>query len=147
MDRKVLFEEFHNCWSEINAAYERYAKQLGLSYTFLEVLCELYYAKDKITQKIICDRCHLPKTTVNAIISGLVKEKYAVLEEIPNDRRQKSIYLTAIGRQYASPIMDHMHFCELQAFDVIDEHIVTIMLKGMKDYQRIFDEKLNGGKE
>ncbi len=143
MDRQEQFEQFHMSWMEINAVYERYARSIGISYSMLQVLCELYSHEPALTQKEVCDICHLPKTTVNAIVSGLVKQGYALLRQVPEDRRQKAIVLTEAGREYAAPIMEHMGRSEMQAFGMLDEETAEAMLRGIQTYQKLFDEKLN----
>ena len=54
---------------EWNASYEEYARRVGLSYTSLAVLSTLYDAEN-CTQKMLCERCFLPKQTVNAAITA-----------------------------------------------------------------------------
>ncbi|MBR1777337.1 MAG: winged helix-turn-helix transcriptional regulator [Alphaproteobacteria bacterium] len=143
MNKQEQFDQFHKSWTEINAAYEQYARKIGISYSLLQVLCELYHAKTSMTQKALCEICHLPKTTVNAIISGLIKQKHVKLQEMPEDRRQKSIILTDLGHQYAAPIMEKMSTSERQAFAMLDNKTIQMMLKGIEDYQKYFNQKLN----
>lgn len=98
---------------------------------------------------MICETTHLPKTTVHAIIAGLVKQGYVELQEMADDRRQKCICLTDEGRIYAKPIMEHMSFSEMQAFEMLDETTMQVMIAGIEEYQKNFNEKLNqtnGGK-
>lgn len=146
MNRQEQFSQFHKSWSEINAVYEKYARETGVSYTLLEVLYELYYAETFITQKEICESCYLPKTTVNAVIAGLSKQNYIDFHEIPKDRRRKGVSLTDAGRSYAAPLMSRMSESEKKAFDRLDEETIQMMLKGIREYQKYFDEYLNGGK-
>lgn len=98
---------------------------------------------------MICETTHLPKTTVHAIIAGLVKQGYVELREMADNRRQKSICFTDAGYAYAKPIMEHMSRSEMQAFEMLDETIMQIMISGIEEYQKNFNEKLNqtnGGK-
>lgn len=144
-----MFTRFHKHWTEINAAYEQYARTLGISYSALRALCEIYNSDVPVTQRMICEIAHLPKTTVNAIIVGFVKQGYVELREMADDRRQKSICFTDAGYAYAKPIMEHMSRSEMQAFEMLDEATMRIMIAGMEDYQKNFNEKLNqtnGGK-
>lgn len=138
-----MFAIFHKHWSEINAAYEQYARTLGISYSALQALCEIYNSDSPVTQRWICETTHLPKTTVNAIVAGLVKQEYAELREMANDRRQKRICLTDAGYAYAKPIMEHMSRSEMQAFEMLDETTMQVMIAGIGEYQKNFNEKLN----
>ncbi|MBQ9275737.1 MAG: winged helix-turn-helix transcriptional regulator [Succinivibrio sp.] len=149
MNNEKLFEEFYRIWLQINAGYERYARKAGLSYTQLQILNELYSSSPGLTQKNICENCHLPKTTVNAVIAGWQKEHYVELQPQPEDKRQKVICLTAAGLDYAAPLMTRLRQCELEAFSQLEERTVKAMLQGLADYQQHFNDKLNelfGGK-
>ena len=112
-------------------------------------MCELYNSKEELNQKTISELCFLPRTTVNSIISGLVQQSYIKLKEDPKDKRQKIIVLTEKGNEYARPIMEHMSNSELQAFKSIDQNTIQVMLDGLQEYQKRFNDKLNnnGGKE
>lgn len=144
-----MFARFHKHWSEINAAYEQYARMLGISYSALQALCEIYNSDVPVTQRMICEIAHLPKTTVNAIVAGFVKQGYVELREMADDRRQKSICFTDAGYAYAKPIMDHMSRSEMRAFEMLDETTMQIMITGIGEYQKNFNKELNhtnGGK-
>lgn len=138
-----MFEQFSQYWAAINTSYERYARNIGISYSALQVLCEVYNAEAALTQKAVCERTHLPKTTVNAIVRDFVKKDYAELQPMASDRRQKDIHLTAAGRAYAKPIVEHMRNSELQAFGTLDDQTMKTMIAGVKAYQESFDERLN----
>lgn len=140
---KEMFDQFHHYWSAINTTYERYARTIGMSYSALEVLCEIYNADAALTQRMICEITHLPKTTVNTIIKDLVKQNYLELQPMKNDRRQKGIFLTNEGRAYAQPIVEKMSASELQAFQTLDKQTMQAMIDGVKTYQENFDKKLN----
>lgn len=144
-----MFARFHKHWSEINAAYEQYARSLGISYSALQALCIIYNSDSPVTQRMICETAHLPKTTVNAIIFGFAKQGYVELREMANDRRQKSICFTDTGYAYTKPIMEHMSRSEMQAFEMLDETTMQGMISGIGEYQKNFNKKLNrtnGGK-
>jgi DNA-binding MarR family transcriptional regulator len=138
-----MFDEFRQYWSAINTTYERYARNIGMSYSTLEVLCEIYNADAALTQRMICEITHLPKTTVNAIVKDMVKQNYVELQPMQNDRRQKGIFLTDEGRAYAQPIVEKMSTSELQAFQTLDKQTMQAMIAGVKTYQENFDKKLN----
>lgn len=138
-----MFARFHRHWTEINAAYERYARKLGVSYSALQALCVIYNSDVAVTQRMICGATHLPKTTVHAIIAGFVKQGYVELREMAEDRRQKCIRLTDEGRAYAKPIMEHMSRSEMQAFAMLDETTMQVMIAGIGEYQENFNRTLN----
>ena len=78
---------------EWDAVYEEYAKSVGLSYTGLIVLYEIYEIEN-CTQKKLGEYCFIPKQTVNAVVTSFYKKGWITLEEMPQDRRNKTIHLT-----------------------------------------------------
>ena len=86
------------------AGYEDYAKSVGLSYTSLSVL-EAIYAQPDCTQKQLCQTCFLPKQTVNAVVTSFYKKGWVRLEEVPTDRRNKTIHFTEQGFAEAQRIL------------------------------------------
>ncbi len=89
---------------EWNASYEDYARSVGLSYTSLSILSALYGAEN-CTQKMLCESCFLPKQTVNTAITAFYKKGWVRLEELPEDRRNKTIHFTPEGQAAADEIM------------------------------------------
>ena len=83
---------------EWNAAYEEYAKSVGLSYTSLSILSELC-RNENATQKEIAENCFLPKQTVNAVITSFLRRDWVKLEELPEDRRTKTVDFTEEGKK------------------------------------------------
>lgn len=83
---------------EWDAVYEEYAKSVGLSYTGLIILYEIYEIEN-CTQKKLCEYCFIPKQTVNAVVTSFYKNGWIMLEEMPQDRRNKTIHLTEKGRK------------------------------------------------
>ena len=83
---------------EWDAVYEEYAKSVGLSYTGLIILYEIYEIEN-CTQKKLCEYCFIPKQTVKAVVTSFYKNGWIMLEEMPQDRRNKTIHLTEKGRK------------------------------------------------
>lgn len=147
MSKKQTFDLFRNAWTDINVTYEQYAKSLGISYSTLSVLCEIYNSDTLLTQKIICDITQLPKTTVNAIIRDFTKKELVELKPMKDDKRQKGVCLTDKGAQYAEPIVERMNKSELNAFESLDEQTQKVMLAGLATYQRSLNNELNEEKK
>lgn len=89
---------------EWNASYEEYAKSVGLSYTGLTILGELS-ENENCTQKELAESCFLPKQTVNAIITSFLRNGWVKLEELPEDRRTKTVNFTNEGKAKATEIL------------------------------------------
>ncbi len=94
-----------------NASYAEYAKSVGFSYTSLSVL-EAIYEHPNCTQKQLAEGCFLPKQTVNAVITSFFKKGWVQLEELPEDRRNKTIHLTEAGEARAADIITKIHESE-----------------------------------
>ena len=88
---------------EWDAVYEEYAKSVGLS-TGLIVLYEIYEIEN-CTQKKLGEYCFIPKQTVNAVVTSFYKKGWITLEEMPQDRRNKTIHLTEKGRKDTEEII------------------------------------------
>lgn len=100
--------------SEWNASYEEYAKSVGLSYISLSILSAIY-SNPGCTQKELADKCFLPKQTVNAVITMFLKNGWVKLEEMPEDRRNKTVNFTDTGMDKADEIMTKVHKSENKA--------------------------------
>lgn len=98
---RLIMESFHS----IENLYEQYAKSVGISYLSFLVLDLIYTMPENCTQKLICERTHLTKQNVNAIVKTFWKQGYIEMREIPYDRRNKEIRLTASGKEYTDKIM------------------------------------------
>lgn len=87
------------------AVYYRCAKKHGLTVNELFVLDILWFADGGCTQKEICERLSANKQTVNAIITRFDKQGFIKYTEVKEDRRNKRIALTEIGKAYAQGII------------------------------------------
>ena len=96
-DSQDQIRQYRACPQEWNASYEEYAKSVGLSYTSLSLLSAIY-GTEQCPQKLLSERCLLPKQTVNAVITAFYQKGWVRLEELPKDRRNKAIHLTDLGR-------------------------------------------------
>ena len=99
---------------EWNAAYENYAKSVELNFTSLSILSVLYETEN-CTQKMLCKQCFLPKQTVNAAVTNFYKKGWIRMQELPEDRRNKTIYFTMDGQREAERIIQKVRESERQA--------------------------------
>ena len=80
------------------ALYDEYAKRNGMMMKTLLVVNVLFYAKDGMTQKEICQRTFQSKQTVNLIIKNL----------LPENKRNKLVRMTDAGRAYCEKVVRHI---------------------------------------
>lgn len=118
---------------EWNASYEEYAKSVGLSFTSLSILSAIYRT-EQCTQKKLCACCLLPKQTVNAVISSFYKKGWVRLEELPEDRRNKTVRLTDTGSAAAEHILHKVRQSEQQAMSSLSEEEREVLLAATKRY-------------
>lgn len=113
-------QEYCSCLHEWDAAYEDYAKSVGLSCTSLCILNAIYET-DGCTQKQLCSLCFMPKQTVNAAVTGFYDKGWLRMQELPEDRRNKALHLTELGRSEAGRILQNLHDCDRIAMCLLTE--------------------------
>ncbi len=94
------------------ALYDEYAKRNGMMMNTLLVVNVLFYAKDGMTQKEICQRTLQSKQTVNLIIKNLLAEKYVTVTEMAENKRNKLVQMTDAGRAYCEKAVRHITWAE-----------------------------------
>ena len=94
------------------ALYDEYAKRHGMLMKTLLVVNALFYAKDGMTQTEICKRTFQSKQTVNLIIKNLLSGSYVTVAEVPENKRNKIVQMTAAGRAYCEKVVRHITWAE-----------------------------------
>ena len=128
-DIQDQIRQYCACLQEWNASYEEYAKSVGLSYTSLSLLSAIYET-EQCTQKLLSERCLLPKQTVNAVITAFYQKGWVRLE----DRRNKTIHLTAPGREEAERVLRRVRESERQAMGELTEEERAVLLSATRRY-------------
>ena len=130
--------EYLRTYFELNAQYEAYAKSLGMSYSTLCALRIILEHDGNCTQRTICEYTFLPKQTVNAIVTGLLRRGVIRMVELDSDRRQKVIHFTDKGRAFAFEMIQKIKNAESKAMESLDEEERTAMLTAAKLYVNRF---------
>ena len=94
------------------ALYDEYAKRNGMMMKTLLVVNVLFYAKDGMIQKEICQRTFQSKQTVNLIIKNLLAGHYVTVTEVPENKRNKIVQMTDAGRAYCEKVVRHITWAE-----------------------------------
>ena len=98
------------------ALYDEYAKRNGMKMKTLLVVNVLFYDafyhKGGMTQKEICQRTFQSKQTVNLIIKNLLAENYVTVTEVPENKRNKIVQMTDVGRDYCEKVVRHITWAE-----------------------------------
>lgn len=124
------------------ALYDEYAKRHGMLMKTLLVVNVLYYddfyEKGGVTQTEICQRTFQSKQTVNLIIRNLLKESYVTVEERKENKREKLVRITELGKAYCEKVVRHITWAEDTAMSMFtaDEQ------KQLIDLSRTFTKNL-----
>lgn len=94
------------------ALYDEYAKSNGILMKTFLVLNVLFYAKNGMTQKEICERTFQSKQTVSLIVKNLQADGYVTLEENADDKRNRTVRMTDEGRVYSEKPVRHITWAE-----------------------------------
>ena len=127
--------------SKVISLYGKWAKKKGLNYNSLMVLYAME-GLEKCTQKDICDKWMLPKTTVSTILNEFQKLGYVELVKDKMDRREKIIKLTETGQVYSLSILTELHEIEDRAMQKIDEILCEQMVAGTVAFGDIFEQEI-----
>lgn len=132
--------EYLRIYFKLTAQYEAYAKSLGVSYSTLSALRIIFEHDGNCTQRTICEYTFLPKQTVNAIVTGLLRHGTIRMVELDSDRRQKVIHFTDKGRAFACAVIQKIKNAESKAMESLAENQSTAMLGAAK----LYVERLRG---
>lgn len=147
MKDKVIeaeMKQFCDQLQEINRIYEDYARSVDIPYTTLQIL-DLITKTENCTQKIICERTFLPKQTVNNVITAFYKQGYVRLQELPEDRRNKTIHLTESGQEYADKVIPQIREAEYGAMEKLTPQQRKNLLESMRIYSEMFRKVMPAG--
>lgn len=142
-DKEVIdqVEQFSNEWQTITVAYSDYARSVDITYTELQIL--KYITRiENCTQKIICELSYLPRQTVNSIITGFYKKGFVELQELPEDRRIKSIRLTKKGQSYVDSIFPNIDDAEYYAMSSLNNEQRAMLIESIRLYSSFFRERI-----
>lgn len=145
-DKEIEAEmkQFCDQLQEINRIYEDYARSADIPYTTLQIL-DLITKTENCTQKIICERTFLPKQTVNNVITAFYKQGYVRLQELPEDRRNKTIHLTESGQEYADRVIPQIREAEYGAMEKLTPQQRKNLLESMRIYSEVFRKVMPAG--
>lgn len=135
-------EEQYSLWNGINKLYSKWAKERGLTYDSLFVLCAIYSAKGDCCQKEICEEWSMPKQTVNSILKNFEKKGYVCLGTDAKDRRNKTVRLTAEGQRYAAEIVGELDQVEIAAARRMGVKNMGLLVEVNRMFYSYFQEEM-----
>ncbi len=140
---KNYIKSYYDVYFGINALYERWAKERGLTSNALFVLYVIHAYPDQCTQRLICEKLLIPKQTVNTILSSFGKKGYIRKEIAGDDKRNKFILFTEEGQKYADLLLtDMLHFEESALMNMSSDERAS-MMKGSLAFLEQLTRALN----
>ncbi len=114
MDREAKKNAYLYCKfrDEQFALYDEYAKRNGMLMNTLLVLNVLFYAKEGMMQREICQRTFQSKQTVNLIIKNLLAQGSITVVEAAKDKRSKLVVMSDQGRAACEKVVRHITWAE-----------------------------------
>jgi len=140
MDR--IQDRLMELYQNIDNAYDAYAKSKGLTYLSMMVLDEIYTLGDGCTQKEISERTHYPKQSINLVVKGFLEEGLVSLRELPENRKNKGIYLTEAGRARCQSVIAPLRHQENAVFAELGEDDSRELLRLLERYAQGYCRKL-----
>lgn len=141
IDRPKNLKRFYLSWQNLNHAYEKYAKENGLTYISLFML---QLIDDNTTQKELSETLFFPKQTVNKVIQTFYKQGIINLSENEKDKRFKTISLTEKGKALQEKIIPTINNAELETFDSLTKEEQVILADLWEKYTKICIDKIDG---
>ena len=85
------------------------------------------------------------KQTVNAVVTSFYKNGWIMLEEMPQDRRNKTIHLTEKGRKDTEEILEKVKENENKAMEQLSESERETLMSLTKKYVTCFKDAMLKG--
>ncbi len=122
--------------NRIHGLYGSWAKEKGINYNKLAVLCSVY-KHDGCTQRHICDEWCLAKQTVNTTCKELITLDLLILEQGHTDKRETSLALTDKGKQFVAPIIEELNGIEERIYNKLGCTKVEKLMKLYMQYAEL----------
>ena len=135
-------ETLNSAISKVTSLYGKWAKKHGLNYNSLIVLYTMEDTECR-TQKDICEKWMLPKTTVSTILADFRKKGYIVFTSESNDKREKTITLTKAGEEFSASILTKLHDLEERALEKMGPELSRQMINGNVVYGDYFEREVD----
>lgn len=146
MNYRETMSRLNMALNNIDLVYATIAKKHGLTFNALMMFYLIDESKD-ITQKQICDALYLPKSTVHSILLDFIKHNFVTLVE-GNNKKEKFIAITQVGKQCFSTILEETRQVEKNVLDALGEEVCVFLTETaetigslmLKEVTRINDE-------
>ena len=128
-------------WGRTNALYTAWCAAAGQNQYRIFVLYALD-AHEPTTQREIADSTGLSKQTVSTVMRALRAEGLVALRTGETDRREKNVYLTQKGKQYAAELLAPLHELERRVYDIMGAEWVKQMIDAIALFDLVFEKEM-----
>lgn len=134
----------YSIWAKGNSLYTKIAAELGIGYPEFGVLYALKINGDQ-TQKEISTAFGLLKPTVNTVVRDLKKRGIVTLVQCTEDKRERLVSLTDIGKIYCDKIIEPILNMENNVFKIIGKERLEQMHELMELYNTLLEIEIRRG--
>jgi len=142
MKNELLKElnHFYYFWRECDELYEAWSKKYNLTFNKVMIISSLY--EDELcTQKNICEKWLIPKQTVNTFLKELESKKYIEFSSSKDDKRNKEIKLTSLGKEYVDGIITNLKEVEISTLKEMGIDKIKELTSSFEIYNSIFKKE------
>lgn len=132
---------FNSVWAQVNALYVRWANKHNIGYPEMMVLYALT-TMGEMSQKEISDGFGLIKQTVNTVVRSLKKNGYITLKSNEKDKREKTVVLTEIGKQYCDEKIEPLLEAETRVYRKIGYERIKESQDTMELFNALFEKEI-----
>ena len=132
--REELIKTFSVLCYELDKCYAEYAKTKNLTHSSLYILGYLFENQKPLTQKEIADIFGIHKQVVNMSIKYFLENNYIELKGAKEDRREKLITLTDLGKDFAQSVFGPLAEVENNIWNGVTDGEITLINGIMKKY-------------
>ena len=143
MTNRELMNQINYSLGIIDSAYAGWAKRIGLNYNSLMIICVMADCEVR-TQKQICERLHLPKTTVHSILQDFMEKEYLILEVNKENRKEKIIHFTDNGKEYFDSVLQQLYEVEDRVMEKLGHDNCKLVRDVVAKFGEIMSEEIQG---
>ena len=141
MNYRETMSRLNHSLNLIDSAYVVIAKKYNFTFNALMTIC-LIDESESITQKQICDKLHLPKSTVHSILSDFIKQEYISLVAGTN-KKEKLVTFTKQGVQYFETILQETQLFEDKILAALGNDTCLFLVETAEKLGAIIQEELS----
>lgn len=128
MNTREQMQKLNAAICQITALYGEWARQHGVTYNTIEVLCALDQTQPCAQSRISRER-NLPKQTVHTIVKELERRGW-VCFAAGRDQKEKLLSFTPEGRRCAGALLEEMYELEDRTMKAMGPALWQAMLDG-----------------